>query len=208
MSSLTTDPISLAMPRLDSKAIAAALANKVTPALADLISNMIPSQNSRKRRRATTRNTPSGTESLGHYEYGRYYARAGDFFLKVDQVVNCGLVEEAKESDDETTPDPRRFEAWQILCEMIPGFRQHMLALAGNHLERKAICREIRSGISKVRADDTTSMKSGVLDIMLLGAPVDSPLPALQAKKKGNRGWHHPQTAKLLCPIKYEPTPE
>lgn len=58
----------------------------------------------RKRRRATTRNTRSGTESLGHYEYGRYYARAGDFFLKVDQVVNCGLVEEAKESDDEMTP--------------------------------------------------------------------------------------------------------
>ncbi|KAG5634421.1 hypothetical protein H0H81_002055, partial [Sphagnurus paluster] len=134
--------------------------------------------------------------------------RPGDVFLKADQVVNCGILNEIKDSDDETALDERSIGAWNVLCEMIPGFKNRMLELSGDHSARKAICREIRAGMKKVRSDDTNLLKHGILSFMLLGAPTDQPSPALDGKTRHNHGWNHPQTARLLCPAKYDPTPE
>ncbi|KAG5649214.1 hypothetical protein H0H81_005387, partial [Sphagnurus paluster] len=163
-----------------------------------------------KERRPTaegTENNPASVTSSGYYEFGRYCGRPGDVLLKADQVVNCGILNEIKDSDDETAPDERSIGAWNVLCEMIPGFKNRMLELSGDHSARKAICREIRAGMKKVRSDDTKSLKHGILSFMLLGTPTDQPSPALDGKTRHNRGWNHPQTARLLCPAKYDPTP-
>ncbi|KAG5634595.1 hypothetical protein H0H81_001445, partial [Sphagnurus paluster] len=157
-------------------------------------------------------NNPSSDSDTGHYEYGRMLCRQGDLFLKVDSVVNFGLRYETTQSNDDkplSKQDKRYLASWRILCKLIPGFEKHMLSLGGDRKQRKSICSDIMAGMNKARSDDTSAFKTRITSYMLLGAPNAAVTPPLSSDgTKQDRGFHHLQTARLLCPIKYVATAE
>lgn len=61
---------------------------------------------------------------------------------------------------------------------------------------------QIQKGSSSARSDDTKSMKGPILDWI---APKDGFLdPRIARNNKSERGFHHPVTGFLLCPIEYD----
>jgi hypothetical protein len=63
-------------------------------------------------------------------------------------------------------------------------------------------------GMNSVRAEDAASLKGKILAYLLLDK-TSSLAPAIKiVGKKVDRGWAHPVTAKLLCPMKYPATEE
>jgi hypothetical protein len=59
-----------------------------------------------------------------------------------------------------------------------------------------------------VRAEDAASLKSKSLNYLLLNRML-SLEPAIKVGgNKGDRGWAHPVTARLLCPLRYPATNE
>jgi hypothetical protein len=100
-----------------------------------------------------------------------------------------------------------------------------MLALAKQRKVRKAACqqvsdihkiivsnlttRQISKGATAVRSDDTASLKVSIPEYLLLDVK-DVLLPPMlsKSKVKNDRGFYHPITAALLCPVKYPMTPQ
>lgn len=63
-------------------------------------------------------------------------------------------------------------------------------------------------GATAVRSDDTASLKVAIPEYLLLNVKdVLSPLMQSKAKVKNDRGFYHPITAALLCPVKYPKDP-
>jgi hypothetical protein len=61
---------------------------------------------------------------------------------------------------------------------------------------------EIQKGIASARSDDTKSLKGIVLDWI---TPRDKALdPPLSRNIKATRGYHHPVTGALLCPVELD----
>ena len=68
---------------------------------------------------------------------------------------------------------------------------------------------QITKGVTAVRSDDTASLKVAMPAYLLLNVKdVLSPMMQSKAKVKNDRGFYHPVTAALLCPIKYPKTPQ
>ena len=60
---------------------------------------------------------------------------------------------------------------------------------------------QITKGASGSRSDDTKSLKSAIIDMI---TPKDGVLsPPLQKNVKTDRGFYHPRTGELLCPVNY-----
>jgi hypothetical protein len=61
---------------------------------------------------------------------------------------------------------------------------------------------QITKGIASARSDDTKSLKSVVVDWI---TPTNRVLsPPIQRNVKDNRGFHHPRTGELLCPVNFD----
>ncbi|KAJ3504855.1 hypothetical protein NMY22_g17779 [Coprinellus aureogranulatus] len=60
---------------------------------------------------------------------------------------------------------------------------------------------QITKGISSARSDDTKSIKVAIVDWI---TPTNQVLsPPIQRNVKTDRGFHHPRTGELLCPVNY-----
>lgn len=58
---------------------------------------------------------------------------------------------------------------------------------------------QITKGSSQARSDDTKSLKSVIVDWI---KPTNGELaPPIQRNVKTDRGFHHPRTGELLCPV-------
>lgn len=57
-------------------------------------------------------------------------------------------------------------------------------------------------GLNAARADDTTSLKQPILKYIIADVPEAD--TAFLDTHKVNRGWNHPLTAELLCPLSWE----
>lgn len=67
---------------------------------------------------------------------------------------------------------------------------------------------QISEGMKNSRGDNTAGLKS-VIKNYLSAEPMEPlPGPPLPDGKKSLRGFNHPVTAKLLCPLKYPATQE
>jgi hypothetical protein len=59
------------------------------------------------------------------------------------------------------------------------------------------------AGMNCVRAEDAASLKGKILNYLLLDK-MSTLEPVIKVDgKKADRGWIHPVTARLLCPLKY-----
>jgi hypothetical protein len=111
--------------------------------------------------------------------------------------------------------------SWGILCKIIPGFKDAMVKLGNQKRVRDAVCREvslfilfsllilcmgaqIASGIEGARSDDTSGLKFKIIGYLLADTKVPLTPTIAPDDLKDMRGWNHPVTAGLLCPIEYD----
>lgn len=57
-----------------------------------------------------------------------------------------------------------------------------------------------------VRAEDAASLKGKIMNYLLLDKTTSLEPVIKVGGKKADRGWAHPVTARLLCPLKYPAT--
>jgi hypothetical protein len=96
--------------------------------------------------------------------YGRQYARSGDIFTSIDDVVQFGVLRTVSDSDDEheltsayvllfvyfpldllipMLREKQRLESWELLCSRIPNFRSNMVVLASQRKLRRRVSRKV-----------------------------------------------------------------
>lgn len=61
---------------------------------------------------------------------------------------------------------------------------------------------QIQRGVTLAKTEDVEALKGDILEWL---TPPGSPLrPALHPRIKANRGFHHPYTGALLCPVQLD----
>ncbi|KAJ7176288.1 hypothetical protein C8R43DRAFT_1197913 [Mycena crocata] len=138
--------------------------------------------------------------SVDYIEYGRLIARYIGPFVDVAQAIEQGTTADSALSGDELDTDVRLIEAWTILWKRFPGFHAYLLSLSNKPIVRRAIIRQIVSGIEAVRQQDTACLKNIITRLLLkIGTPLEPPLADL--KNKTLRGMAHPVFAAALTPM-------
>jgi len=79
-----------------------------------------------------------------------------------------------------------------------------MVKLGNQKRVRDAVCREIASGIEGARSDDTGGLKFKIIGYLLADTKVPLTPTIGPDDSKDIRGWNHPVTAGLLCPIEHD----
>ncbi|KJA20595.1 hypothetical protein HYPSUDRAFT_203728 [Hypholoma sublateritium FD-334 SS-4] len=155
--------------------------------------------------------TASPAPTSSYNGYGRIFQRQTSPFIAISTIVVAGILHETADSGDEATDDiasMRVIQCWDILCGIIPNFREQMLQLSADPKTRRAVCSQIGAGAAAARCDDTAGLKSCILDYVLADTVASRQLGLERKGKKVDRGFNHPITASLLCPIKYMATEE
>lgn len=169
---------------------------------------------SRKRSRGRKSNkenidmaTPEDDRKTSYQSYGRYIARLVDFFQVLDRIVDAGIRSEVESDESMNESDPVKsntdymIEDWNTCCRVMPDFRKTMLSLAQSLAYRHELCRHIGRGIEAVRSDDCAALKDRLPSFILFDTKQTLDPPISSTGNKNDRGWRHPITATLLCPI-------
>ncbi|KAF7424883.1 hypothetical protein PC9H_010194 [Pleurotus ostreatus] len=158
---------------------------------------------SRKRRRGKNANKENDNvdapdvdnHQTSYQSYGRYVARLIDFFQVLDRVVDVGIrsevdsdMDDAMEEDAEKTNKDYMLEDWSTCCRVMPDFRKTMLSLAQSLAYRHELCRHV-------------ALKDRLPSFILFDTKQTLDPPISSTGNKNDRGWRHPITATLLCPI-------
>ncbi|KAK7685096.1 hypothetical protein QCA50_011933 [Cerrena zonata] len=117
------------------------------------------------------------------------------------------------EIEDDSCPGWRSLrqtiEGWNILCDIIPKFREGMRYYVdrGINIKQLGVVVALQSNMKICRGNDTTSLKPKVLHYVSPNLEAISPPIALQNQgKKSCLGWSHPTLGAALLPLKYAPT--
>ncbi|KAJ3535083.1 hypothetical protein NMY22_g6646 [Coprinellus aureogranulatus] len=83
------------------------------------------------------------------------------------------------------------------LLKLSPGLEERLNT--GTEQELHYVADMLTKGVSSARSDDTKSLKAAVVDWITPQNQVLS--PPIQRNVKTDRGFHHPRTGELLCPV-------
>ncbi|KAK7680032.1 hypothetical protein QCA50_016978 [Cerrena zonata] len=157
--------------------------------------------------------------------YARVFCRLGSPFQRIGVVVEKGVEWELDrdEVDDGSINEKdledlgnvqdiilrRQLESWFLLCKTIPGFRRKMMrdGEVGMDMQKHPKCCALQEAVNQCRANDTGRLKSACF--RYINKDTTSISPELTGEDDGDkklRGWSHPQMARLLLPIEYEPS--
>ncbi|KAF7968770.1 hypothetical protein HWV62_29340 [Athelia sp. TMB] len=93
--------------------------------------------------------------------------------------------------------EQREHRVFEQLLKMVPDLyeRWDQSDEAGEHL-----CDMLQKGIANARSEDTKGLKTAVISWIRMQLPGGN-MEGLEAHLKTNRGFNHPLTGKLLCPV-------
>ncbi|KAH6897576.1 hypothetical protein BKA70DRAFT_1116126 [Coprinopsis sp. MPI-PUGE-AT-0042] len=147
------------------------------------------------------RKRPARTDPLVHH--GRHFGRAVQAFCRVQALITQGLsVDVEIELGDIVREDlspqvAKEYRIYHQLLALSPKLEERLCN--GTEEDIFHIADLISRGASNARSDDTRSLKSAIVDWI---TPVGGALfPPLQRNIKTDRGFHHPKTGELLCPV-------
>ncbi|KAJ3534587.1 hypothetical protein NMY22_g6866 [Coprinellus aureogranulatus] len=137
---------------------------------------------------------------VGH---GRHFGRTIRTFCRIHTLITNGLsrsmqlelcrVDEADFSPSELS----EYRIYRSLLKLSPGLEERLNT--GSEEDLHYVADMITKGVSSARSDDTKSIKSAVVDWI---TPLHHHLsPPIQRNVKTDRGFHHPRTGELLCPV-------
>ncbi|KAH6910572.1 hypothetical protein BKA70DRAFT_1100367 [Coprinopsis sp. MPI-PUGE-AT-0042] len=153
------------------------------------------------RKRPLMYDLDAGTDPLVHH--GRHFGRTIQDFCRVQTLIKNGLSRSVELTfgrleEDQLTPAERREHAiYEELLKLSPGLEKRLCN--GSDEDIFHIAELIQKGSAGARADDTKGLKGVILDwITPRGQCLQ---PPLMRNVKTDRGFYHPQTGELLCPI-------
>ncbi|TEB19261.1 hypothetical protein FA13DRAFT_1719015 [Coprinellus micaceus] len=136
---------------------------------------------------------------VGH---GRHFGRTIRTFCRVHTLIKSGLsramqLELGRITDEDLSHNELSEQRlYQYLLKLSPGLEERLNTGSDQDLHY------ITKGISSARSDDTKSLKAAVVDWITPNNQVLS--PSIQRNVKDNRGFHHPRTGELLCPVNFD----
>ncbi|KAF6761424.1 hypothetical protein DFP72DRAFT_803950, partial [Ephemerocybe angulata] len=141
------------------------------------------------------------TDPLVHY--GRHFGRTVRTFCRTQALLRNGLgramqLELGRISlDDLSESEIREQGVYERLLAMVPGLEERLNT--GTDEEFFYAADMITRGASSARADDTKSLKVAIVE--WITPPNGILSPPIQRNVKTDRGFHHPVTGRLLCPV-------
>ncbi|KAF6742416.1 hypothetical protein DFP72DRAFT_830527 [Ephemerocybe angulata] len=146
-------------------------------------------------------NCSARTDPLIHY--GRHFGRTIRTFYRIQPLIKNGITRNMQlETDRITEADlsPSELSEHKIYLQLLglsPGLEERLSS--GEDHDAFYVADMITKGIDSARADDTKSLKSVIVD--WITPPGGFLTPPIQRNVKTDRGFHHPRTGELLCPV-------
>ncbi|KAH6871076.1 hypothetical protein BKA70DRAFT_1131287 [Coprinopsis sp. MPI-PUGE-AT-0042] len=144
------------------------------------------------------------TDPLVHH--GRHFGRTIQAFCRVQTLIKNGLARKIEMvfnhlSEEQLTPVEQREHAiYEQLLKLVPGLEKRLCN--GSDQDVFYVAELIQKGSAGARADDTKGLKGVILDwITPRGHSLQ---PPLMRNVKTDRGFYHPRTGELLCPVGYD----
>ncbi|KAH6869037.1 hypothetical protein BKA70DRAFT_1023040, partial [Coprinopsis sp. MPI-PUGE-AT-0042] len=144
------------------------------------------------------------TDPLVHH--GRHFGRTIQAFCRVQTLIKNGLARKIEMvfdrlTEDQLTLSERREHAiYEQLLKLVPGLEKRLCN--GSDQDIFYVAELIQKGSAGARADDTKGLKGVILDwITPRGQSLQ---PPLMRNVKTDRGFYHPRTGELLCPVGYD----
>ncbi|KAH6880570.1 hypothetical protein BKA70DRAFT_1238733 [Coprinopsis sp. MPI-PUGE-AT-0042] len=144
------------------------------------------------------------TDPLVHH--GRHFGQAIQAFCRVQTLIKNGLSRSIQlrygriQEDDLTTrmySEKREQRIYEQMLALSPGLEERLCN--GSEQDIFHVAELIQKGSAGARADDTKGLKGVILDwITPRGQSLQ---PPLMRNVKTDRGFYHPRTGELLCPI-------
>ncbi|KAH6907114.1 hypothetical protein BKA70DRAFT_1105177, partial [Coprinopsis sp. MPI-PUGE-AT-0042] len=141
------------------------------------------------------------TDPLVHH--GQHFGRTIQVFCQVQLLLKQGLAQSILlELGRVTEHDLDRGELqehriYNALLALSPTLEECLCT--GSEQELFHVADMITKGASSARSDDTKSLKSVIID--WITPPNGALVPPLQRNIKTDRGFYHPRTGELLCPV-------
>ncbi|TEB03971.1 hypothetical protein FA13DRAFT_1723520 [Coprinellus micaceus] len=150
---------------------------------------------------------------VGH---GRHFGRTIRTFCRIHTLITNGLsrtmqLELGRIAEEDLTRVANPFSPtifsdlaeqrlYSSLLKLSPGLEERLNT--GSAQDLHYVADMITKGISSARSDDTKSIKTAIVDWITPSKQVLS--PPIQRNVKDNRGFHHPRTGELLCPVNFD----
>ncbi|KZP02808.1 hypothetical protein FIBSPDRAFT_864614, partial [Athelia psychrophila] len=127
-------------------------------------------------------------------------------FITITQAVHYGLWEGLQDDDDDSEPEntedlPEFINGYKHILRYDPSFKAELQKLRGDTPALEKLVEVMESQAKEVRTTDSGNLKHdivGYLPKRLFVDLVNPPIP--KALSKANRGFNHPQIARMLCP--------
>ncbi|KAH6907243.1 hypothetical protein BKA70DRAFT_1428213 [Coprinopsis sp. MPI-PUGE-AT-0042] len=141
------------------------------------------------------------TDPLVHH--GRHFGRTIQAFCHVQTLIKNGLSRSIQlrygriHEDDLTSSEKQEQRIYEQMLALSPGLEERLCN--GSEQDIFHIAELIQKGSAGAWADDTKGLKGVILDwITPRGQSLQ---PPLMRNVKTDRGFYHPRTGELLCPI-------
>ncbi|KAJ3506635.1 hypothetical protein NMY22_g17185 [Coprinellus aureogranulatus] len=137
---------------------------------------------------------------VGH---GRHFGRSMRTFCRIHTLITNGLSTSMQielgriTEEDLSSSDLSEYRLYQSLLSLAPGLEERLNT--GPEQDLAYVADMITKGVSSARSDDTKSLKAAVVD--WITPPNQVLIPPIQRNVKTDRGFHHPRTGELLCPV-------
>ncbi|KAH6905254.1 hypothetical protein BKA70DRAFT_1049812, partial [Coprinopsis sp. MPI-PUGE-AT-0042] len=144
------------------------------------------------------------TDPLVHH--GRHFGRTIQAFCRVQTLIKNGLSRSIQlrygriQEEDLTPSEHREQMIYEQMLALSPGLEERLCN--GSEQDIFHVAELVQKGSAGARADDTKGLKGVILDwITPRGQSLQ---PPLMRNVKTDRGFYHPRTGELLCPIGVE----
>ncbi|KAF6756502.1 hypothetical protein DFP72DRAFT_846797 [Ephemerocybe angulata] len=135
--------------------------------------------------------------------YGRHFGRTMRNFCRILPLIKVGLdltveLELGRVTEEDfSLSEKADYKLYKQLIGLVPGLEER-LCLGQDH-DLFYVSDMITKGSASARSDDTKTIKVAIVDWI---TPLNAVLtPPIQRNVKTDRGFHHPRTGELLCPV-------
>ncbi|KAG6916133.1 hypothetical protein DXG01_008324 [Tephrocybe rancida] len=142
---------------------------------------------------------PTNTHPLT--TFGRHFGRTIHAFCRLRNLVERGILRDielaTRPLNTFSQEERQEHRIYRQMLQILPQFEEQIVLQPFEEIAQ--LCDLIQKGSSNARADDTKGLKGAVLD--WITPPGEDLNPRLARNIKSDRGFYHPCTGALLCPV-------
>ncbi|KAG6904896.1 hypothetical protein DXG01_006417 [Tephrocybe rancida] len=133
--------------------------------------------------------------------FGRHFGRTVHAFCRIRSLVDRGILLDlemkTRPLNTFTFEERQEHRVYRQMLQMQPRLEEELISRPLEEMHQ--LCDLIQKGCANARADDTKGLKGAIVD--WIAPPGEELTPRLARNIKADRGFHHPRTGALLCPV-------